>query len=346
MGWGQGRRVIAAGAGRDYDPVAGGKGTIKNPDDESNDMREKPLVSFVVIAYKQEQFIREAVRSALAQTYEPLEIILSDDCSPDRTYEIMKDEVEAYRGPHKVIVSRNQSNLGLIGNVNQTWALTHGEFIVLQGGDDVSCPHRTDTLVTAWKEPFSVDAVCSACTVIDASGQPLNHKPAYLPSRMLAEFMQTGACGMDGCTAGYSRQLMDKYGPLDTSLLEEDIVLSFRALLGAGIRAVDEPLVQYRRHGNNIYHGRVGEQTRSARRRRAADQLVNVREWIRAWDCSGRRDDAIQEHLALLERWWQYEIDCLSVSRLGAVCIAWKSLLDGLPPRRAAGFFKRHALRL
>jgi cellulose synthase/poly-beta-1,6-N-acetylglucosamine synthase-like glycosyltransferase len=42
---------------------------------------EKPLVSFVLLSYNQEDFIIESVRSALSQTYEPLEIILSDDCS-------------------------------------------------------------------------------------------------------------------------------------------------------------------------------------------------------------------------------------------------------------------------
>ena len=51
----------------------------------------RPLLTFGVCAYKQEQFIREAVEAALAQTYSPLEIILSDDCSPDRTFEIMQE---------------------------------------------------------------------------------------------------------------------------------------------------------------------------------------------------------------------------------------------------------------
>ncbi len=54
---------------------------------------QRPLVSFIVLAYKQKQFIREAVQSALAQSYEPLEIILSDDASPDVTFEVMEDEV-------------------------------------------------------------------------------------------------------------------------------------------------------------------------------------------------------------------------------------------------------------
>ena len=42
---------------------------------------ERPLISFVVLAYNQESFIREAIEGALTQTYSPLEIVFSDDCS-------------------------------------------------------------------------------------------------------------------------------------------------------------------------------------------------------------------------------------------------------------------------
>ena len=52
---------------------------------------DRPLVTFALFAYNQEQHIREAVDGAFSQTYEPLEIILSDDCSTDRTFEIMQE---------------------------------------------------------------------------------------------------------------------------------------------------------------------------------------------------------------------------------------------------------------
>ncbi len=103
-------------------------------------MPERSLVSFVLLSYNQEQFIREAVRSAFAQTYEPLEIIISDDCSPDRTFEFIKDEVDVYQGPHKVILNRNEKNLGIAGNLNQAFQLAHGQFFVMAAVYDISIP--------------------------------------------------------------------------------------------------------------------------------------------------------------------------------------------------------------
>jgi hypothetical protein len=54
------------------------------PDNET----DQPLVTFALFAYNQEKYIREAVEGAFAQTYEPIEVILSEDYSTDRTFEI------------------------------------------------------------------------------------------------------------------------------------------------------------------------------------------------------------------------------------------------------------------
>ena len=74
---------------------------------------ERPLVTFALFAYNQERFIREAVEGALSQDYSPLQIILSDDCSIDRTYEIMREMAAAYEGSHEIVLNRNEENLGL-----------------------------------------------------------------------------------------------------------------------------------------------------------------------------------------------------------------------------------------
>ena len=74
---------------------------------------ERPLVSFLLFSYKQEAFIEAAMRAALAQTYEPLEIIVSDDCSPDGTFDIIKQIAAEYKGPHHLRINRNEKNRGM-----------------------------------------------------------------------------------------------------------------------------------------------------------------------------------------------------------------------------------------
>ena len=111
---------------------------------------DRPLISFILMCYNQEDYIRDAVAGALAQDYSPLEIIICDDCSGDRTFEIAQEVISEYHGPHHVRLYRNENNKGLAGNTNQALGMSRGELIVLAAGDDISLPERTRMIAEAW----------------------------------------------------------------------------------------------------------------------------------------------------------------------------------------------------
>ena len=102
---------------------------------------EKPLVSYVLTAYNIEDFIEESVKCAFAQDYENLEIGLSDDCSSDNTFQIMKKMAEKYDGPHRIILNRNEHNMGISQHMSKCYIeLANGEIIIVAHGDDISLP--------------------------------------------------------------------------------------------------------------------------------------------------------------------------------------------------------------
>ena len=70
-------------------------------------------VTFALLCYNQEKFIREALRGAFRQDYQPLEILISDDHSTDASFDILREEVANYSGPRTVRLVRNGENLGL-----------------------------------------------------------------------------------------------------------------------------------------------------------------------------------------------------------------------------------------
>ena len=92
-------------------------------------------VSFFLFAYNQELYIREACEAALAQDYADLEVVFSDDCSTDRTFEVMQEVARVYQGPHKIVLNRNRENQGLIGHVNLSHQISSGDLIVVAAGD-------------------------------------------------------------------------------------------------------------------------------------------------------------------------------------------------------------------
>ena len=312
-------------------------------------MSKDTLVSLLLIAYNQERFVREAVHSALVQTHSPLEIIISDDCSSDKTVDVIQEEVSGYRGPHRIVLNRNQQNLGLAGNLNRAWELSEGQFIVAQAGDDLSVPDRVNKLVQRWEEA-SVDLVCSYFAEIDVYGKPTGHvKTAVASIPDTSKSVITWSCGATGACAAYSRKLYEKYGPLNSRVISEDWVYPFRAWLENGIAVVEEPLVKHRTHENSIS---VMQRTvndvqdialKRARKRKGDEgSLAIAEEWLRAWQICGKNDPRIEDELQRLVRLRRMRFQAYDATRRDAFKLAIKYFRDGAGIVNAAKIIARH----
>ena len=143
-------------------------------------------------------------------------------------------------------------------------AMATGELIVIAAGDDISLPHRTETLVAEWLRAEKPSGIASAVNPMDEGGKiqpasslPVPPNPRYESTSReykLRQFAQQGEFCLTGCAAAWSRENWNFFGNLMDGVVNEDGVLSFRAILDRGIRFVPEPLVLYRRHENNAWN--------------------------------------------------------------------------------------------
>lgn len=207
-----------------------------------------PLVTFALFAYNQEKYIHEAIAGAFAQTYSPLEIILSDDGSSDRTFEIMREMAEAYRGPHAVKLNRNIVNLGLIDHINKIFEMASGDLIVAAAGDDISLPSRTSRLVDAYGETGgNAMLLHSSVSKIDENGENLGVlQPPVITEKMNLDKIALSSALYIGATGAWNKNLYHDFGPLKFKQAYEDLTLGFRAALSNSMVYIDEPLVKYR----------------------------------------------------------------------------------------------------
>ncbi|WP_300039616.1 glycosyltransferase family A protein [uncultured Roseobacter sp.] len=111
-----------------------------------------PKLTVLVLAYQQERFIKCAVESAMAQDASDFDIILSDDASTDKTFEIMKSCTESYSGPHKIKCIRNSSNKGLNARLNNLVPMARSTHIMCISGDDISCPNRASKIIETFEK--------------------------------------------------------------------------------------------------------------------------------------------------------------------------------------------------
>ncbi len=214
----------------------------------------KPLVALVLYAYNEERFICEAIESALAQAYSPLEIVLSDDGSADRTFEIMRERAASYRGPHKLLLNHNETNIGIGSQLNAAVAATQGDLILLANGDDVSLPQRVAKTVEVWEHSGrKATAITANLECIDEHAQPLGRVIDGQPRfRGLADAVRQRCGPVAAASLAISRTVFERFGELMPELMVEDGPIYMRALILGPALHVDECLVRYRIHSANI----------------------------------------------------------------------------------------------
>lgn len=198
-----------------------------------------PRFSFLMITYNQEKYIVEALNSALAQDYPNLEIVISDDCSSDRTFDIASDIAKNYHGPHKIILHRNEPNLGIGGNFHQAYTLSSGEWLFMAAGDDVFLPNRCRVVAEAIKAHPAALAIASNYEIIDGDGRSLGYNIHPSPLR-------------PGAAIAWQRRVFTEFLPLSRDNKLEDFPLYTRVFLLGGVYVcVSDVLLKYRIDGHS-----------------------------------------------------------------------------------------------
>ncbi len=244
------------------------------------EVHDRPLVTLGLLAYNQEKFVEEAVRAALAQTYSPLEIILSDDCSLDATFEVISAAASAYCGPHQVRVNRNNRNLGIVGHYNHVGALARGRWLFSAAGDDISLPDRVSVCMeTVLSRTTAVAAFSDFEEFGELAGQLATHALPEPADFLLERQIENFGVRIPGATLAVDRRLLDLFGPMPTEAISEDRILPFRARLLGDIVYVPRVLVRRRRHkgsvnAKNLALRRGNRQSRRSSARRAAQERI------------------------------------------------------------------------
>lgn len=303
------------------------------------EITERPLITFALFAYNQEKFVREAVEGAFSQTYHPLEIILSDDCSGDQTFEVMKEMASAYRGPHRIILNRNDRNLGIPGHVNRVMQLAAGELIVAAAGDDISLPERCSRTFELWERAGQRASSIAMGFKSFSEDSSIRLREVPLVCTDVERVIWNASAGVTGASNAWHRRLFEVFGPLPEFVPAEDVILPFRSLLLDGIVVDRTPVVNYRCHPGNYlsphrdeYAGLSGKRVRMERKLRAGlanlqGFALTVEEAFSKGLISGEKRRLYLDRISEAARARQVELDLTSPKfrrRLQAALQLWR----------------------
>lgn len=211
-------------------------------------------VVYLLMAYNQREFVTEAVASALAQTFSPLEILISDDASSDGTYDAIVDEVSRYGGPHIVRLNRNQNRQGSVAHLaSAIETIGDDAFVIMAHGDDVARPDRAGMLVAAWRET-GASMVSSGADWLTQGWKPDTGHSRFVTAE---EIIAKGwIAEMLGATLAFESEVVSAFDRLTADSLGWglDHVLPLRAAAMKGLFYLSDRLVSYRLHSNNMSH--------------------------------------------------------------------------------------------
>ena len=244
-------------------------------------MSHRALVSICIPVFNRARYIDETLRSALGQTYEPLELVVVDDGSRDDTVA----RVRSHADP-RLRLYVNEHNLGMTGNGNRALALARGQLIKFLDSDDVLAPDCVTKMARFFMDDPAVGLVFSRRRIaVDPAAQEAQAWLTHF-SELHTHFQAIGsindgrallsellAAGLPGNWIGEPSAVMVRRAHLDVSggfahhvQHCADLDLWVRILPHSLVGFIDEQLVTYR-------WGHESESTKLAQRRNWIDRL-------------------------------------------------------------------------
>lgn len=239
-------------------------------------MNENPLISIIIVSYNNYKYIYNAIDSVLFQDYPNIELIISNDASPD----FDKITIEKYlkknskKNIKNIIINNNKKNLGTVKNVNIALKLSKGDYILLFAADDViykkdivskfiksfkSLPEK-ELIITSQVGMYDQNLKKLIQLFISKQHQKLIKK--LKPQKLFAEMATKCMC--PGCGTCYKKEIFKKYGYFDEKyVLVEDYssALKFSRL---GIKYNYFDFISFKHRDGGISHGNIdGESKKS-----------------------------------------------------------------------------------
>ncbi len=260
-------------------------------------------VSFLINNYNYGRFLRQAIDSALAQTYPHCEVVVVDDGSTD-------DSPGIIRSYGMKIHSIFKENGGQGSALNAGFAQTRGEIIKLLDSDDYLSPIAAERIVSAWHD--GVHILHHRLLVVDINGKELGTFPGKnhtldsgdLVPRLLRD---GGYIGLPTSGLAYSRSLLQKLLPMPEAEFRicADGWLTYQAPFLAEVTVLDENLACYRHHDTNAWVN-IADTSPKNLSREKVEMFVKHVDTFHNLIRKQARERGLE--IATLNRWDSYEV--------------------------------------
>ena len=215
---------------------------------DSSLSQQNPLVSVIIDNYNYGHFLSQAIESVLNQTYQNFELIVVDDGSTDNSRQI----IESYG---EKLIAIFQKNGGQGAAFNTGIAKAQGESICLLDSDDYYHPDKLSKIVSSFQAHPQWVQISHGRISVDQDGNPVGSgSKTHNQGDVSHLLLQWGRYAMGITSAlAYRRQVLEQVLPIPTTRSEAaDTYLTAAIPFYGQVGCINEPLMFYRMHGNNL----------------------------------------------------------------------------------------------
>jgi len=233
-------------------------------------------ISICIPCYKSERYIRTTIESVLAQTVPATEILISDDRSPDRSFEIVKE----YEGFPRVRIMRPPHRTTLGGHYRFLLEQSTSDYVCFLSSDDALMPHFVETMQREVNNEDNIGMVAAACLECNSKLIPTRLRGGGLPKEVFEppngfhHFKRGNTYTIS--VSVLSRKILINTPPIPP---QGDLATDWcwSMLLGAKgkIKFVRKPLGYYRIHTTN-----AGHNNEDAWQKATAEMLVFLKDYF------------------------------------------------------------------
>lgn len=204
--------------------------------------------------YNGAKYLEEQIDSILRQTLPASEIVVCDDCSTDRTIDIL-NEYSKKDGRFRVFV--NEKNIGFKRNFEKAVSLCQGDYIALSDQDDIWMSNHLELLMNAIDDKI---LSCGNAQLIDENGanigitfweqESFDSIPTTDMEKALSITLYRSP--YQGAAMMIKKELLEYALPIPQSATFHDSWFAHMACFCGGIECVNEPILKYRRTDNSV----------------------------------------------------------------------------------------------
>lgn len=216
-------------------------------------------ITTIIVSYNHEKYIQEAIESAIKQQGNfTHEILISDDCSTDKTQQIIKQYAEKY--PNLIRNISNKKNIGISNNIKKCFDMANGKYIAILEGDDYWTDNRKLEKQKIFLEQNTDCSMCfSRVQILDSNGKIyLLESQKDLPSKFTGKNIIKGknlSLIINFSTCMFISHYMKNLPEILYKHRFSEISLQFYLEQKGKIGFISSPLSIYRYNKNGVWSG-------------------------------------------------------------------------------------------